>query len=108
MIRNVPNREIEGKELRTTNSHIKVQISSLLIFPNLLTNSKKMLSLVQLLENSIKHDLQSFFCLTKPVDDQYLPSLPPNNEFITNIKNDDKGNDIINIIKRLFLNIRYY
>lgn len=36
-----------------------------------------------------------------------MPSFSPNNQFATNDKSNDKGNNDVVIIKELFLNIRY-
>lgn len=54
-----------------------------------------------------KHDSQSSFYQTEPKEDQYLASSSPGNQFATDVKNDNKNNNAVIIIKRLFLNIGY-
>lgn len=54
-----------------------------------------------------KHNSQNFLYQNKPEKEQYLPNPPPNNQFVTNVKSDNKDNNIIAMIKELFLNIRH-
>ena len=54
-----------------------------------------------------KYNPQSFPYQIKPEKDQYLANSSLSNQFITDIQNNDKSNNAITIIERLFLNIRY-
>lgn len=54
-----------------------------------------------------KYNLQSSFYQTKPEEDQYLANFSPNNQFASNVKSDNKNNNIIITIEELFLNIGY-
>lgn len=68
---------------------------------------KSTLSLIAFILDPIKQNPQSFLNQTESEKDQYLVSRSLSNQFTTNVKSDDKSNNAITIIERLFLNIGY-
>ncbi len=107
----VANQDTKEKELGTSNSSIKVYIPRSSVLLNLLalnsTKQKSMSSLVSSMLDIAKHDPQSSLYQTEPEKDKYLTSFSPSNQFTTNIKSNDKDNNAVVIIKRLFLNFEY-
>lgn len=97
--------------MRIFNSNIKVHILYLSILLNLSSiksiKQKSTLSLVLSMLDLAKYNPQSFPYQIKPEKDQYLANSSLSNQFITDIQNNDKSNNAITIIERLFLNIRY-
>lgn len=55
----------------------------------------------------IKHNPQSSPHQTNPEEDQYLTSLSPSNQFTNNVKSNNKDNNAVTTIERLFLSIEY-
>lgn len=110
-ISNAIDKNIEEKELKISNSNIKVHIlrSSVLLNLSSLNSIKQKwtLSPVSSMLDSTKHNPQSSLYQTKPKEDKYLNSFFPNDQFAINIKSDNEGNNAVAIIERLFLNIRY-
>lgn len=108
---NVIDKNTKKKELRTSNSSIKVYIvhSSILIYLSALISikPKSMSSPVPFILDPTKHDPQSFPYQTEPKEEEYLASSSSDNQFANNVKSNNKDNNAIATIERLFLNNRH-
>lgn len=103
--------DTKEKELGISNSCIKVHILRSLVWLNLfaLNSIKEKLTLAPFssMLNPTKHDFQSFLYQTAPEINQYLASPSPNDQFAIDIESNNKDNNAVTIIKRIFLNIRH-
>ena len=110
-ISNTTDKNTKEKEFGTSNSSIKVYIPCLLILLNSsilnFTKQKSTSSPISSILDPTKHNSQSSLNKTELEEDQYLASPSPSDQFATNIKSDNKGNNTVATIKRLFLNIEY-
>ena len=106
---NATDEDTEEKKLGTSNSSIKVHIPRLLVLlsSSVLNSTKQKLtlSLIPSMLDPAKHDLQSSPNQTEPEKDQYLASPSPGDQFATDVKSDDKNNNAVATIERLFFNI---
>lgn len=59
------------------------------------------------IQNHTKHDPQGSLCQNNSEEDQYLASPSLGDQFATNVENDEKSNNAVATIKRLFLNIEH-
>lgn len=71
------------------------------------TKQKSILLPVSFIRNFANYNLQSSTLNPEWDKKQYMPSFSPNNQYATNDKSNDKGNNDVVIIKELFLNIKY-
>lgn len=108
---NAIDQDIKEKELEISNSSIKIHIPSLsvLLYLSALNSTKQSPILVPVssILDPTKHDLQSSCNQTKPKEDQYLASSFSSNQFATDIKSNNKGDNAVTTIERLFLNIKH-
>ncbi len=106
---NAINKNTKEKELGTSNSSIKVHIPRSLVWLNLsaLNSTKQKLtsSPVPSMLNPAEHNPQSSPYQTELEEDQYLVSPSPGDQFATNVESNNKDNNAVTTIKRLFLNI---
>lgn len=110
-ISNITDKDTKKKELWTSNSTIKVDIPCSLVLLNLSTlnfiKQKSILLPIPSILDLAKHNFQSSSNWTKPKEDQYLANSSSNDQFATNIKNNNKDNNVVAIIERFLFNIRY-
>lgn len=66
-----------------------------------------MLSPIPFMLDPVKYDPQSSLYQTKLEKDQYLASSSAGDQFATDVKGDDEGNNAFTIIEGLFLNIEH-
>ncbi len=106
---NVIDKDTKEKKLGLSNFNIKVHISHSLVLLNLSAlnfTKQKLTSLpVPSILDLAKTNPQSSLYQTKSKKVQYLASFSPNNQFATNVKSNNKDNNTIAIIERLFLNM---
>ena len=66
---------------------------------------QKLTSPVPSILNFVNHDLRSSTFNLESDKEQYTPSLSPDDQFTTDDKSDDGGNNAVAMIEKLFLNI---
>lgn len=103
----IKDRDTEGRELETTNSHLEVQILPPSILSNLSAKPEKTLLLVSPIQNPVEYNPQSSPCPAVLKKDQYLLCPFPDDQFATDVASDDEGNNVVAMIERLFLNVRH-